>query len=126
MTWKCTGTGFQTVVLKEWSGSGFVDMKVYGDRFKKSCLKRGVVVVRGLFTWSCTGTGFQNIVLTHSVPRNEALVPRGCAPAARGTRASFRELYFCRLGKHSQTETGSKTNCLPMKGENDILPIALF
>ena len=32
-----------------------------------------------------------------------------CAHAARETKASFHDLYFCCLGKHSQTETGFKT-----------------
>ena len=56
--------------------------------------------------------------LAHPVPQNEALVPSSCAPAARRTRASFHELYFCCLGKHSKTETGFKMNFLPMKREN--------
>ena len=58
--------------------------------------------------------------LTHSVPRNEDLVPCGCAQAARGTRTSFRELYCCCLGKKQQTETGFKMNFRPMKAENSI------
>ena len=56
----------------------------------------------------------------HSVLRNEALVPCACAHATCRTRPSFRKLYFCCLGKHSQTETGFKTNSLLMKGENSI------
>ena len=52
--------------------------------------------------------------------RNEGLVLCGCAHAARGTRALFREPYCRFLGKHSQTETGFKTNFLAMKGENSI------
>ena len=32
--------------------------------------------------------------------------------------ALFCELYFCCLGKRSQTETGFKMNFLPVKGEN--------
>lgn len=39
-------------------------------------------------------------LLTHSVPQSKALVPRGCAHAACETRPSFRELYFCCVGKH--------------------------
>ena len=57
---------------------------------------------------------------THSVLRNEALVPCGCAHVAHGTRDSFCDVFFCCLGKHSQTETGFKTNSLPMKGQNSI------
>ena len=60
------------------------------------------------------------VVLTHSVPQNEAIVPHGCAPAARGTRPSFRELDFCCLGNYSNTETCFKTNFLPMKRVNSI------
>ena len=48
------------------------------------------------------------------------LVPCGCAHATHGTRASFHELYCRCLGKHSQTETGFKTNFLPIKEENSI------
>ena len=59
-------------------------------------------------------------VLTHSVLWNETLIPLGCAQATHGTMASFRELYFCCLGKHNQTETDFKTNFLLMKGENFI------
>ena len=40
--------------------------------------------------------------------------------AAHGTRPLFPKLYFCCLGKHSQTGTGLKTNFLPMKGENSL------
>ena len=58
--------------------------------------------------------------LTYSAPQNEALIPHGCAPAARGTGPLFRKFCFCCLEKHSQTETGFKTNFLPMKGENSI------
>ena len=57
-------------------------------------------------------------LLTRSVLRNVGLLPHGCDHAARRTRASFCELYCHCLGKHSQTETGFKTNFLPMKGEN--------
>ena len=57
---------------------------------------------------------------TYSVLWNEALVPHGCVHAAGGMKPSFRELYFCHLWKRSQTETGFKTNFLPMKGENSI------
>ena len=65
---------------------------------------------------------FPNIIafLTDSVPWNEPLVPRGCAPAACAMRPSFREFCFCCLRKHSQTETGFKMNFLPIKGENSI------
>ena len=57
-------------------------------------------------------------LLAHSIPWNEAIVPCGYAHVAQGTRPLFRGLYFCCLGKHSQTETGLKTNFLLMKGEN--------
>ena len=60
------------------------------------------------------------VILTHSIPQNKALVPCGWAPAARGMRALFRDLYFCCLGKHSQTETSFKRNFLLMKGQNSI------
>ena len=56
----------------------------------------------------------------HSVLRNEALIPCDCVHAACRSRSSLHKLYFCCLGKHSQTETGFKTNFLPMKGENSI------
>ena len=56
--------------------------------------------------------------IARSVKRNEGFVPRGCGHAARGSRPSFPALYCRCLGKHSQTETGFKTNFLPMKGEN--------
>ena len=55
-----------------------------------------------------------------NVPRNEAIVLRDYAPAARGTRPSFRELDFCCLGNYSNTETCFKTNFLPMKRVNSI------
>ena len=58
--------------------------------------------------------------LPHSVPWNEALTPCSCAHNTHKTRPSFCELYFCCLGKHSQTETGFKRNFLPIKGENPI------
>ena len=58
--------------------------------------------------------------LTHSVPRNKPLIPRGCANAAHGMRPLFHVLCFCCLGKHSQTESSFKTNFLPMKRENPI------
>ena len=59
-------------------------------------------------------------LLTHSIPQNEGLVLCGCAHAARGTRALFREPYCRFLGKHSQTETGFRTNFPPMEGENSV------
>ena len=37
-----------------------------------------------------------------------------------GTGPSFHKLYFCCLGKHSQTETDFKTKFLLMKGENSV------
>ena len=40
---------------------------------------------------------------------------------SRSKHIPYRELCFCCLGKHSQTETGFKTNFLPMKGENSII-----
>ena len=43
-----------------------------------------------------------------------------CAHATRGTRPSFRTLYFCCLGKHDQTETGFETSFLPMKRDNSV------
>ena len=52
------------------------------------------------------------VCLLYSVPRSEALVSRDCAHTARATRPLFCKLYFCCLGKHSQTETGFK-NELP-------------
>ena len=58
--------------------------------------------------------------LIHSVPWNEAFVPCGYARAAHGTRTSFCKLYFCCLGKHSQTETGFKTDFIQMKGVSSI------
>ena len=61
-----------------------------------------------------------DMCLTHFVPKNEAFVSHGCAHAARRTRASFRELHFRCLGKHSHTETGFKTNFFPKKAENPI------
>ena len=39
-------------------------------------------------------------------------------PTEWGPHSATRELYFCCLGKHSQTETGFETNFLPTKGEN--------
>ena len=59
-------------------------------------------------------------ILTHSVPGNEGLVPHSCDHAACRTKALFNKLYCLCLGKHSQTETGFKTNFLPVKGENSI------
>ena len=61
-------------------------------------------------------------ILTHSVPRNEGLIPRSSAHAAHRTRTSFCKLYCRCLEKHSQTETGFKINFPLMKG----VPIALF
>ena len=58
--------------------------------------------------------------LTHLVPWNAALIPHGCAHATHGTRPSFCKLYFCRLGKHSRTETSFKMNFHQMKGETSI------
>ena len=58
--------------------------------------------------------------LTHSVLRNEAVISRSYAHIARGMRPSFCEVYFCFLGKHSQTDTGFKMNFLSKKGENFI------
>ena len=63
---------------------------------------------------------FSGSRLTHSVPRNQALVPCGCPHAAHRMRPSFRELYFRCLGKHSKTETSFKMNFFPMKGKNSI------
>ena len=60
------------------------------------------------------------MLLTHSLPWNEALVPCGCVHDAHGTRPSFCELYFCCLGKHSQTDISFKMNFLLMKEENFI------
>ena len=65
-----------------------------------------------IFLWLCRSQ-FALCILPHSVPQNKALVPRGCAHAARGTRPSFHKLYFCCLGKHNQTETSFRTNKLP-------------
>ena len=42
----------------------------------------------------CNWCACVDLCLTHSLPRNEALVPCGCAHIVRRTRASFRKLYF--------------------------------
>ena len=65
-------------------------------------------------------SSFTKVSLTHSISQSEALVLHGCAHTASGVRPLFREVYFCCLGKHSQTETGFKTNVVVMKGENSI------
>ena len=56
--------------------------------------------------------------LTHFVPWTKALIPCVCAHTTCRTRASFRKRYCRCLGKHSQTETGFKTNFLLIKGQH--------
>ena len=51
-------------------------------------------------------------------PRSSRLCSR-CS-VERGPRGLILRTLLCCLGKHSQTETGFKTNCLPMNGENCI------
>ena len=53
-------------------------------------------------------------------PYLQQLLSWELAAPYRGTRPSFSGLCFCCLGKHSQTETGFKANCLSTKVENSI------
>ena len=73
----------------------------------------------GNYSWKFFSTTTDQL-LTRSILQNEALVPHGCANAARGLRPLFHKLYFCCLGEHSQTEISFKTNFLVMKGENSM------
>ena len=69
-------------------------------------------------------------VLTHSIPRNKALVPRGCAHATCGMRLCSANSTLVSWKtqpnttnhhrKHNQIETSFKTNFLLMKRENSV------
>ena len=80
------------------------------------CVHSELPVFRSVFTCRCLSVcavgaacplyvgalwaGFVFCVhLTHSVPGNKPLIPRGCANVAHGMRPSFRVLCFCCLGK---------------------------
>ena len=47
----------------------------------------------------------------------EALFPQGCVHTTHGMRALFLKLYFCCLGKCSQTETAFKTKLPSNEGK---------